>query len=278
MLIIFTAILGFALLFTSALYIFQRKLIYFPSHYPPSYKIGLPENVIELPYSTPTSGAQVAFYMPPADRTGELPDNLWIFFNGNASTAHDWLDFIEKFPDFRAAFYLYDYPGYGLNKGKPTRASIRESSESAFAALAAHLGVAPAELEPRLAIFGHSLGAAAALEFAVEHPPRRIVLVSPFTSLLDMARRSVGLPLAWLAKDRFDNRARLDELAALPSPPLIHIFHGTADEIVPFEMGRELAARHPSMITFHPVENGDHNWIIDSAGPQIKSAMTAPVP
>lgn len=269
---------GLAIVFCASLFVFQRKLIYLPRAYMPSYKITLPPNTIELPYSTPGSGAQVAFYIPPAADPAAPPGAIWMFFCGNASVGLDWLDFLDKFPDLHAGFLLYDYPGYGLNAGRPTRATIRESSDAAFAALAARLNTAPADLEPRLGLVAHSIGAAAALEFAIAHPPRRAILISPFTSLLDMARRTVGRPLANLAKDRFDNRARLDELAALPRPPVIHIYHGTDDEIIPFAMGRELAERHPAIITFNPIEGGDHNWLIDRIRPDLIAIMTEPLP
>jgi molybdopterin synthase catalytic subunit len=41
------------------------------------------------------------------------------------------------------------------------------------------------------------------------------VLVAPFTSLVEAARTRVGWPLCHLVLDRFDNRARLDALAAI---------------------------------------------------------------
>ena len=127
-----------------------------------------------------------------------------------------------------------------------------------------------------MGVMGHSIGAAAALDLAVAHPPRHLVLVSPFTTLEAMARRAVGWPLCLLLLDRFDNSARMAELAALPDPPRVDIIHGAADDIVPFAMGRDLAGAFPAIARFHEVANADHNLILMSAEPLMIRLMTAP--
>jgi pimeloyl-ACP methyl ester carboxylesterase len=196
-----------------------------------------------------------------------------VVFSGNASVALDWLDFVEAAKDRATAFLLVDYPGYGLCEGKPSRQSIAEASESALTALAAGLKCAVPDLEKNLRVLGFSIGAAAGMEFAVRHPPRRVLLVSPFTSLKDMARIAVGRVLSNVAVDRFDNRARLDELAALPQPPKVVILHGTADDIVPFSMGRELAERQPKIAEFRPVQCADHNSMMLVAHDRIMAEV-----
>ena len=55
-------------------------------------------------------------------------------------------------------------------KAGPISRNMRSAADGALVALAARLGVAPITLEPRLDTIGHSLGAAAALDFASRHP------------------------------------------------------------------------------------------------------------
>ncbi|NJR41407.1 MAG: hypothetical protein HC767_00865 [Akkermansiaceae bacterium] len=50
----------------------------------------------------------------------------------------------------------------------------------------------------------------AAREFKIQQG----VLLTPFTSTMDMGRHMTGLPIGSLVWHRFDNGARLDELAA----------------------------------------------------------------
>jgi len=255
------------------LYIFQRRMIYFPRRYEPSYKIELPVGAVEIPYRT-SAGEQVCFYIPPSVHPDKPPVRLWVLFGGNAALALDWLDFVDRYPDRHHGFLLIDYPGYGLCKGRATMKTIGESSEAAFSALGMHLGVKMDMLENDLGVMGHSLGAATALQFALRHPVRHVILASPFTSMMDMARRSVGRPLCYVLIDRFDNRARLNELILRPAPPAIHIFHGDADEVVPFKMGKELAENHKGKIVFHPYAGTDHNMILDTAESEMHRIMS----
>jgi pimeloyl-ACP methyl ester carboxylesterase len=275
-----TALAGFLVLIVALLLGCQRRLIYFPRRYAPDELRLARGALIEVPYTT-AAGRQTAFYVPPREGgddpgsarggdvkregVGERPDRLWVVFGGNAAQALSWLDFVEAYPDKRTAFLLVDYPGYGVNAGRPTRASIVESGVAALAAARGQFKFdAATSPSVSLGLLGHSIGAAAALELAVRDRPDRIVLVSPFTSMMAMARRSVGWPLCRLLFDRFDNEARLAELAARSPRPAVVILHGTADDIVPRRMGEALAAAYPGWIVFHPVLGGDHNWIIDA--------------
>jgi pimeloyl-ACP methyl ester carboxylesterase len=247
-----------------ALFWFQDRLIYFPQPYPPN---AMPKGFEALRFAT-ASGQQTAFLHRAAGR----PARVWVMFGGNAALALDWVDLVAAMKDPEAAVLLVDYPGYGACEGKASPRAIGESSEAAFVAFAAALGESPLALESRLHVLGHSLGAAAALQFAVNHSPERVVLLSPFTSLRDMARLSVGWPLCWILKGNFDNRARLRELAARPRPPKVTILHGEADEVIPVAMGRELAGLVPGA-SFRALPDMDHNSIVADSS-DLLQAMT----
>jgi len=81
----------------------------------------------------------------------------------------------------------------------------------------------------------------------------KVILVAPFVTTLEEAKRVVGVPLCYVLRHRFDNRARLAELAARPKPPKVWIFHGTEDVTIPPSRGRELKAAFPQMITLQEV-------------------------
>jgi pimeloyl-ACP methyl ester carboxylesterase len=268
------SVAGFFLVCIGLLLVFQRSLIYFPRGYEPSFRRGLPAGCVELPFRT-SAGAQTAWYLPPRRKPAGAATRLWVMFSGNASRALDWLDFVESRALDEAAFLLVDYPGYGVCEGRPTREGIAESADGAWRALTERFTGPDSPAEWELGVVGLSIGSAVGLEFATRHPVRRMILLAPFTSLLDMARRSVGVPLCYLLYDRFDNRARLRELAARPDPPQVDLFHGTADEIVPFRMGEALARAHPQMIRLHPVKHATHNDILEFAHGGIVEAMRA---
>lgn len=268
-------VVGYVVIMSIGLGYFQRAMIYFPRQYDPIYKYGLPEGTREIAY-TVDGAPQRSFYIPPrtAPPAGTAP-TIWVFFGGNASLALDWLDYAEKAPREDIAFFLVDYPGYGLSKGSPSRDSIIAAIEASWPALAKELGYTVEQLDRDVNVGGFSLGSSAALEFATRRPVRNVVLLAPFTSLLDMARRAVFWPISEVLQDRFDNRDRLAELAQRPTPPRVLICHGAVDEIIPVAMGRELADEHPSFATFREFPNVNHNWLPDAARGAVLEVMAS---
>jgi pimeloyl-ACP methyl ester carboxylesterase len=267
----FRIVIAVALAVVFLLLFFQNRLIYHPRRYTVDAATRYP-SVVPLSYTT-AQGRQQAFYLPPRLPPADPPSRLWVIFPGNGSLALDWVNFLDPPPDPRAGFLLIDYPGYGNCQGSPSPASIQASAEAAFACLAQSLPTQPSVLEQNVNLLCHSIGCATGLNFAVRHPVNRILLLAPFTSLRDMAQRTVGWPLCWLLLHNFDNRLRLRELAARRHPPRVLILHGDDDRLVPVSMGRQLASMFPGMITFQDVPGADHNTILYETRSQVFAAM-----
>jgi pimeloyl-ACP methyl ester carboxylesterase len=82
----------------------------------------------------------------------------------------------------------------------------------------------------------------------------KIVLISPYTSIPDMARRMLRfLPVNFLVRDRFDSAAKV---ASLSIPALVA--HGTDDEVIPFAMGERIAELYPGA-RFERLRGAHHN-------------------
>lgn len=263
-------VVGFFLLAAALLLLFQDRLIYFPQPYPFALERLKPADARPLHYQS-AGGRQTAFYIAP--KNGGAPARMWIAFQGNAALALDWLDTLEKTPDPEAGFLLIDYPGFGACEGHPSPQTILESSEGALAALAADLKLDPKILYRHLNVLGYSIGGAAALQLAAGHDVERVVLISPFTSTMAMARATVGWPLCLLLRHRFDNRARLAELGRRLPRPAVVILHGGADTLVPVRMGRELAGIMPGWIEYHEIAGADHITVQMIGENQILKAL-----
>jgi uncharacterized protein len=259
------------LLFLLVLYALQGRLIYFPRQYSQEWLNRVSSAVRTIEFAS-TQGRQRAFYLPPASSSG--PKALWVCFNGNASTALDWVEYLTDAGLKETGFLLVDYPGYGISEGSPSPETILESSNLAFKALAVRLGLSEKELSSNLNVLGLSIGTGAALQFAAGHDVHRVVLLAPFTSLFEMARIQIGVPLAYLLKHRFDNMARLAELASRSTPPQVTIFHGDVDRTIPSYMGRELAEKFPSFVTYIEVKECDHNAILIRAKSEIYESLS----
>ncbi len=274
-LIFLLSIIGGLALFALALFIFQRHLIYHPRSYDERYDFHQFKNIIELEYQT-SEGKQISFYLPPKTPSNQPPETLWVLFGGNGSLALDWYDFIRGYPDSQAGILLIEYPGYGKCEGNASPETMLASTEKAIDRLAEYLAVHRNHLESNLHILGHSLGTGSGLQFAIRHPVKHVVLVSPFTSLQEMACRVVGKPLCYLLRHHFDNEHSLSELSKRSSIPQVHIIHGTLDRVVPVAMGRDLAKRFVPMVTYLEIPNADHNFIFSFAQEAIYKIMQNP--
>lgn len=243
----------------------QSKLIYFPRPYPAG-EVGdwaRRTGGKAIDYRT-SQGAQRAFLQ------GNLksPVNLWIVCGGNGTVALDWSDWISAHAPKDDAWLLVDFPGYGDCQGAPTPGRIRESLAKCVPLAMAETGVNAG----RLRFFGHSLGSAACLLAATEFRIQRGVLISPFTSTMDMSRAMTGLPLGFLVSHRFDNGARLAELTAR-GPGKVIILHGSDDEVIPVAMSRSLAAGQPKTVRLGEIRGGRHNTIQQTHAAEVAAAL-----
>ncbi len=266
MLVVLSSVVGGFALIALLLFLFQDSMIYHPRPYAPAVLQQLPTGLVGL---RDADGSLVGFYRPPRD--GGSPQRLWLLFGGNADQALGWDEFADEHASVGTGFVMLEYPGFGACAGKPSPANILAANERAVALLATHLGLTLDEVHQRSAAVGHSLGAAAALQYAVKHPLRRMVLISPFTTMKAMAQRSVGWPICELLVHRYDNHARLTDLSARGLPP-ITIIHGQEDHFIPMAMGRALAEEHPG-IAFSLIIGAGHNDILGLGAQEIHAAM-----
>jgi pimeloyl-ACP methyl ester carboxylesterase len=211
----------------------------------------------------------VGFYRAPAD--GSVLRKLWLTFGGNGDVALRWDPLLSASARAGVGILMVEYPGYGARAGAPSPESLLAGSEASLRALGLLLGIGVAELEARTSLLGYSIGSAVALDYAVRHPVQRIVLVAPFTSMLDMARLSVGSPLCFLLRHRYDNVASLRALQAR-SLPALTILHGASDSFIPSRMGAELAGLAPGA-RFELVPQADHGDVIELAQPRLRALL-----
>ncbi len=162
-------------------------------------------------------------------RKTDKPRRAVLFFHGNGGEALDrsWVD--ELVPT-RDLLILAEYPGYGASAGKPTQPAILQHAEYVLEQVRAQFGTLP------VTVVGESLGSAVAGYLAGKGKADRVAFISPFSSMCDLAKKHYPLlPTRFLLKDRFD----LLDFAKTANAP-VRIIHGTLDDLVPIEQGREV--------------------------------------
>jgi len=182
-----------------------------------------------------------------------------LFCHGNAGNISHRVDNLRLLNDLGLNVFIFDYRGYGRSLGQPSEEGTYSDARGARAWLQAR-----GWGRDRTVYFGRSLGAAVALQLALEEPPAGLVLESPFTSVRDMGRHHsplLWLVGGWLLNVRYANSEKIARLGA----PLM-ILHGDADEIVPQQMGRRLFELAPQPKRFYSLPGAGHNDSYEAGG------------
>lgn len=223
---------------------FQRKLIYLPSGgHPPSAADVLPGGR-DVTLTTDDGLRLRAWYFPVPDAEATV-----LVAPGNAGNRSARVPLARALTGNGLSVLLLDYRGYGGNPGKPTEEGLRLDARAAWRFLVHESGVS----SRHLVYFGESLGAAVVSELAVEHPPKALVLRSPFTDLAAVARRHYPfLPVRWLLLDTFPV---VEYVSRVRAP--VTVVYGTADSIVPAEQSAAVAEAAGADVVEIP--GADHN-------------------
>ena len=171
-----------------------------------------------------------------------------VYFHGNAESAAQNLPFAADLARQGIGVFLVEFRGFGGLEGSPTEDELYADGEAAVEAVLA-AGVRP----ERLLLIGRSLGSGVATELALRQPCALLVLISPYTSMVDMGRGLAGPAAPFAVPDRYDNLGKITRVRC----PVV-ILHGTRDEVIPVTMGRALAAAAPG-IAFVEIPSASHN-------------------
>ncbi len=237
-----SAVLAYVLL-AGAAYLGQRRLLY------PAPKRGETPRMDDatLTRVQAPSGRTVYAFHVPAKRE---PITI-VHFHGNGEELADLVPLAWSFRRAGLGFFAVEYPGYGLAREySPSEEAIYSDAEAALWHLHNGLGVST----EHVVLQGQSLGSGVAVEMAKRGHGARLVLLSPFTSVADVAARVAPfLPARLIVRDHFDNYAKAPGLT-LP----VLVVHGTDDEVIPFELGERLSKAFPTA-TLMRVSGAHHN-------------------
>lgn len=200
----------------------------------------------------------VGWYLPPKAATPPYAALLW--FYGNGETIGAIWPVIRDFRPPQAAVLVLDYPGYGASGGRATEAGIYEAGALAYQALASR----PEVDRQRIYVYGRSLGSAVATRTAADHDVAGLILESPFTNARGMAARHYRIFPLFLVRLQLDNVGTIPRVRC----PVL-VFHGTADRLVPIEMGRrvaEAARDGGATVELVMIEGAGHNETYDVGG------------
>lgn len=195
------------------------------------------------------------------------PPPTLVIFHGNAEAAAHNVDLARVLARRGLHVFVAEYRGYGGCPGSPSEDGLLRDARAAIHAACARTGAAPGDV----VLFGRSLGTGVASAMAAEGVGRAVVLLSPYTSILDIATDMVPRPLALLAlRDTFDSRSRL-----LGAKQPVVVIHGTHDQVIPYAHGEALAAALGARANLITLEGCDHNDVFAREAERILDAVVS---
>jgi len=222
----------------AVLFLFQRSLIYFPQ----------PRLLDTAPkISLPVDKADIVITVRPHAGPYAL-----IYFGGNAEDVSYSLPSLSAaFPEY--AIYLAHYRGYGGSSGKP--------SEVALVADALALFDQVQTSHKTIVVVGRSLGSGVAVQLASLRPVERLVLVTPYDSIQELAARQFPyFPVRWLLQDKFESWRYASQITA---PTLV--LAAEQDEVIPRASTESLFKQFRDGVAALKVIRGtSHNTISES--------------
>ena len=247
------------------LWAFQRRLMYLPMGAVPAPKdAGLPR-AGDVSFEA-DDGVRLGGWWTPAETP--RPAASVIVFNGNAGNRSYRAPLAAALARRGFNVLLFDYRGYGGNAGAPSESGLIADARAARRYLEGRADVDPR----RIVLFGESIGTGPAIAAAVERPPVALVLRSPFTSMVDVARVHYGW-LGVLLRDRFPSA---DRIAGLRCPLLV--VAGRRDSIVPFALSQRLFDAAPQPKQFVTLDADHNDWEMLAGETLIETVVSFLIP
>lgn len=174
-----------------------------------------------------------------------------LYFGGNGEDVSSSVaPLMAAFPE--REIVMLHYRGYGGSAGRPTEADIAADAAGLFDKVHAE--------HPDVIVMGRSLGTGVAARLASTRPVSRLVLVTPYDSLLGIAQRQFPFfPVRYLLIDKYESWRYVSRITV----PVLILAAGN-DEVIPAASTDALRARFSSgQVTYVNVPGASHNTIVD---------------
>ena len=202
------------------LYLGQERLVFVPDKLPADYTFDFPGmqfDEVRVPSGDVVLSA-LHFNTP-------NPKGVVLYFHGNAGSLRLWGGIAPIFTRRNYDLFVVDYRGYGKSTG-----ALQREDDLHADARAVYDHVRQQFAAEQIIVFGRSLGSGVAARLAAERPARMLILETPYISLREVVTDRVPfVPVGLLLKYPLLTE---DWIAQVRCP--VYLFHGTADNTVPY--------------------------------------------
>ena len=243
---IIKAILIIYILGCGVLYFVQEKVIFLQDTLPESYQFRDGE---EVEVQVASNIFLNCLWLRSANSKGVI-----LYFHGNKGSNARCLYQAERMRGLGYDIFMPDYRGFGKSDGKISgQKQLLSDAQKVYD----HLKTMYDESE--IVLVGYSLGTGIASYLAAKNDPQQLVLNSPYISFTDLKDRRMPIVPDFLVKYPLNNYNYIQQ-----ADEKVTIFHGTNDNLIPFDSSQKLASIDVNRITLIPLNNTSHRRAIFS--------------
>ncbi len=217
----------------------QKNYLYFPDS----------QNFFDCPQF---SGSQKITFQGTRFYYTPVSQKLMVFYHGNAGSACDRGYLKDLFKQWGYSSVFVEYAGYALDSKQPSQKLMAQDAKNINLWLQTNQ-------HQQLALAGESLGAWFALYHSTLAESGKLLLISPFFDLAEVAQKHYPwLPVKLLFRVKYQTKN------LRPLAKEILIVHGGKDEIIPIGQSEKLfAGLDAANKNFEEISNAGHNDILD---------------
>jgi uncharacterized protein len=222
----------------------QEKMIFYPQYLDRNYQYVFTQKFEEL-FIKSGDGEINALHFKTDSSKGVI-----LFFHGNAGALNSWGELGEQLTKGYDLF-IFDYKGFGKSTGAQSEYIFHEDSKVLYEYLKQSYP------ENNIILYGRSLGTGFATKLASEANPKMLILETPYYSFKSLAKHYFPyLPVSLILKWKIKTNEWIQQVKCP-----IAIFHGTEDEVIPYQQSVRLKKLLKSSDTLVTVKNASHNNI-----------------
>lgn len=233
----------------AALFFLQRKILYYPQP-----AMDLPADISRVEFAG--NGVVLRGWV-----LNEKQAKAVLYYGGNAEQIEQHVEFFRTaLPDYTV--YLVPYRGYGNSTGSPAEQDLYRDAQLVYDSVSKN--------HTAVAVIGRSLGSGVATYLATTRPIEKLVLITPYDSIENVAKEKYWMfPMGLIVRDKYLSWRRAGDIKV----DTLVLLAGN-DTIIPRQRSENLIEHLPSQrVSVVDIPEAMHNDI--STFPKYREAIRA---
>lgn len=219
------AVIGLYIIGCSYMYFFQESFLFFPEKLETSHTFKFDDDFEEMTIKA-KDGTKLSGVLFKSEKS----KGLVFYLHGNAGCLQSCGKSAKTYTDLGYDIFMLDYRGFGKSEGEiSAQNTLFSDVQTAYDKLKKRYK------EKDIVILGYSMGSGIAAYLASNNKPRKLILQTPYFSMVDMMYNEYPIVPSFLLKYKLETNKYIIK-CTMP----ITIFHGDKDEVIPYNSSLRL--------------------------------------